>query len=257
MSVSHRVLCESVSFNVCLRHLIIRYKSHQADKQITHLLVIEKQWLKHLIVNHLSPPNWGKKWEFWLLEVQIFFVFLKVFFSGFPRCEFAFMAGRLCWETTSESTSNRWGLFLNIDCHFPNPVFVFDVILGREGSYIYLLWWGSSKHVLERFLFFLSLMIQQNADRWPYWVLFRWLNCNMWSWFEWHTYAADREDCCIQSWSMTCLRVWSIPEGRWKEEAVTRTLATTQRVWMPNLMGEKSRRKGLWWWFCDSMATRP
>lgn len=107
------------------------------------------------------------------------------------------------------------------------------------------------------FFFFLSLMIQQNADRWPYWVLFRWLNCNMWSWFEWHTYAADREDCCIQSWSMTCLRVWSIPEGRWKEEAVTRTLATTQRVWMPNLMGEKSRRKGLWWWFCDSMATRP
>lgn len=145
----------------------------------------------------------------------------------------------------------------NIDCHFPKPVFVFDVILGREGSYIYLLWWGSSKHVLERFLFFLSLMIQQNADRWPYWVLFRWLNCNMWSWFEWHTYAADRADCCIQSWSMTCLRVWSIPEGRWKEEAVTRTLETTQRVWMPNLMGEKSRRKGLWWWFCDSMATRP
>ena len=64
------------------------------------------------------------------------------------------------------------------------------------------------------------------------------VNCNMWSWFEWHTYAADRlymltEDCCIQSWSMTCLRLWSIPEGRWKEEAVTRTLATTQRVWMP------------------------
>ena len=155
MSVSHRVLCESVSFNVCLRHLIIRYKSHQADKQITHLLVIEKQRLKHLIVNHLSPPNWGKKMRVLAPWSSNVLCLSKGFFFRFSKVWVCFH-GRspLLGDHQRKHLKSLRIIRTNIDCHFPKPVFVFDVILGREGSYIYLLWWGSSKHVLERFLFF-------------------------------------------------------------------------------------------------------
>lgn len=205
----------------------------------------------------LITPKLGKKMRVLAPWSSNFLCLSKGFFFRFSKVWVCFHGRSPLLGDHQRKHLKSLRIILEHRLSFSEPSFCFWCYFGKRGKLYILALMRKQQACVGTFSFFLSLMIQQNADRWPYWVLFRWLNCNMWSWFEWHTYAADREDCCIQSWSMTCLRVWSIPEGRWKEEAVTRTLATTQRVWMPNLMGEKSRRKGLWWWFCDSMATRP
>ena len=69
--ILYELYCVNGSFLVCLRHLIIRYKSHQAEKHKSHICCLLRNNFWNICYWSLIVPKMAQR-EFWLLEFSKF-----------------------------------------------------------------------------------------------------------------------------------------------------------------------------------------